>query len=530
MMLSFRLDGVDVTVEDSGQSLLDTVRDQLGCTSVKDGCSPQGQCGCCTVLIDGAPRVACVTPTRRIVGKHVQTVEGLPAVDQQRWGDAFACTGASQCGFCTPGIVLRLEALRAKGVEATATAEVEQALLAHQCRCTGWRTVLDAWAVGAASGPEGAAAGAGSAKAVRRDWSGAARRAELEGGVPQRVGPAVALGDGGFAADSVPAGALFAVPDGRGDWAVGETLAEARQAAEKVQGRRTTAAGPPPVAVPAGDWDLTLQTSWVEPGFLETDSSWCLPGGIPASALGNGGAFGAKLTSPAPAAARLLADRTGRVVRVVLAREDCVRLGPKRPPIAAGIDRGSGAVAVAVAATPGVVDALLAGLGADVRADITEVAVAGPPTSTALRAAGWAEGVVLRSALELDGVREVIGRAGGAARVLIDPAGVLRVAVRCGDPLDEIVLRSYCTGAAHMAASWVTSESIEVDEAGHPLDLTIRSFGMLRAMDTPVIEVVIEAGSGPAVAVSDAVFAATAAAVWAHQGYPPLWPTRSRLR
>ena len=96
----------------------------------------------------------------------------------------------------------------------------------------------------------------------------------------------------------------------------------------------------------------------------------------------------------------------------------------------------------------------------------------------------------------------------------------------CGEVLDEVVLRSYCVGAAHMALGWVTSEGLAVDEAGQVHDLTIRSFGVLRAVDTPPIDVVVDhVATGPAVNGSDAVFAAVAAAVWLAQGAPPAWPT-----
>ncbi len=96
----------------------------------------------------------------------------------------------------------------------------------------------------------------------------------------------------------------------------------------------------------------------------------------------------------------------------------------------------------------------------------------------------------------------------------------------CGEALDEIVLRSYCVGAAHMALGWVCREGIALDEAGEPQDLTIRSFGVLRAVDTPPVDVVIEPDDGPAVNGSDAVFAAVAAATWLAQGRPVEWPTR----
>src|SRR6185503_17668605 len=108
LTLTLTVDGRAVEVPDDGATLLDVLRDRLGNRSPKDGCSPQGQCGCCTVLVDGAPRVACVTPARRVAGRSVVTLEGLP--DVSAWTDAFCATGASQCGFCTPGIIVRLAA------------------------------------------------------------------------------------------------------------------------------------------------------------------------------------------------------------------------------------------------------------------------------------------------------------------------------------------------------------------------------------------------------------------------------------
>ena len=100
--------------------------------------------------------------------------------------------------------------------------------------------------------------------------------------------------------------------------------------------------------------------------------------------------------------------------------------------------------------------------------------------------------------------------------------------MRCGEPLDEVVLRSYCIGATHMALGWVRSEGIAVDAGGQPQDLTIRSFGILRAADMPRIEVRIDADDGPPVNGSDAVFAAVAAAAWRHIGHPADWPARRR--
>ena len=102
---------------------------------------------------------------------------------------------------------------------------------------------------------------------------------------------------------------------------------------------------------------------------------------------------------------------------------------------------------------------------------------------------------------------------------------MLRVQVECGDPLDEIVLRSYCIGAAHMAYSWVTSEALAIGDDGTVHDLTVRSFGVVRAVDTPPIEVDIVPSDAEPVNGSDAVFAAVAAAVWLARGLPDIWPT-----
>jgi aerobic-type carbon monoxide dehydrogenase small subunit (CoxS/CutS family) len=570
--LSLVVDGRVVEVPDDGGSLLDVLREQLGLRTLKDGCSPQGQCGCCTVLVDGQPRVACVTPARRVHQRSITTLDGLDPTERRAWGDAFCATGGSQCGFCTPGIVMRLSALRAKGTAGDDLAAVEQALLAHLCRCTGWRTILDAWsafetppgpeATSAASPWPGSAAGA---MAAGRDLGAAARRAAIEGRSTQRVDPEVPLGHGGFADDTAPAGALVALPDGSGGWAVGESLVEARAAAGKVQGRRTTAKIRHPLDVAPGDWDLTLRTTWVEPAYLEVDASWCVPGGEPASPLANGGAFGGKVASVVGGAARELADRHGRPVRVLLAREDAVRLGAKRPPLAAGL-RGDGTGVVRVARTPGIAGAIAAvapGLA------IEELDVTGPPTSMAPRATGWAEALVLLAGARLvaqpaasaaatsapPGVgdlrpgrqtrAQVLDVAGGEAcarvgvrspdgaatraLVVLGAAPRVHVSVACGDPLDEIVLRSYCTGAAHMALGWVCSEGLAVDEAGEVQDLTIRSFGVLRAVDTPPIEVDIVPDGAP-VNGSDAVFVAVAAATWLAQGCPPAWPTGQRPR
>jgi CO/xanthine dehydrogenase Mo-binding subunit len=120
----------------------------------------------------------------------------------------------------------------------------------------------------------------------------------------------------------------------------------------------------------------------------------------------------------------------------------------------------------------------------------------------------------------LDTVAHAESDALAGARVVVDSASgeLVRVEVRvaAGDPLDEVVLRSYCVGAAHMALGWVLTEGLAVDpDTGEPLDLTIRSFGVIRAKDTPPIDITIVDDGGPPLArASDAVFAAVAAATW----------------
>ncbi len=313
--------------------------------------------------------------------------------------------------------------------------------------------------------------------------------------------------------------------------------------AGKVQGRRTTIDAAPPLPIPAAPADgVALATSWVEPAYLEPDASWCVPGGEPAAPLANGGAFGGKTRSPVAGAARELADRLGSPVRTVFAREDVVRFGPKRPPVAATATFVDGVVAV---------DGLVAGDPAPFTAPIewpyaitehgtwVSSAISGPPTASDLRAVGLAERAVLvegalsaagadRAALVTDSraravlldtcVRAPSGALAGA-RVHVDDRGrIERVTLRvaAGDPLDVVVLRSYALGAAHMALGWVLTEGIAVDPAtGEVHDLTIRSFGIIRAKDMPPVAVELVDEAGPPLGhASDAVFAAVAAATW----------------
>jgi xanthine dehydrogenase small subunit len=496
--IQLEVNGDQVEVGDDGASLLEVLRDRLGLRAAKDGCSPQGQCGCCTVLVDGAPRVACVTPVRRVRDRTITTLEGFDAATRSEWADAFCDGGASQCGFCTPGIIVRLEGLKRRGTLGDVEA-VDRALAAHLCRCTGWQTIRDvAVRVGGAGVDE-------SAGGQRRDLAAAAVRAELEGGAAQKVGTEVSLGFGGFADDEAPADALVAVVGPDGEWSVGETLSVARAAAAKVQGRRTTREPEYPLDLPTGEWAAELQTHWVDPAYLEVDVSWCEPGGRPASPLANGGAFGGKVDSPLPAVARRLADEHERAVVARWSREDSVRFGPKRPPVAGGIrSDGSGVLRVGCPSESNLADLEQIVATAASGLDVERVEIAGPPTSMALRAAVWAEAAML--AASVAGTKRITTADGAWAEAeLFDHELHLRVS--CGAPLDKVVLRSYCIGAAHMGLGLMTSEGLSVVD-GEVADLTIRSFGIIRASDMPRVSVSFEPSDAPPRKASDAVFAA----------------------
>jgi xanthine dehydrogenase small subunit len=514
--------------------LLDALREELGCRSVKDGCSPQGQCGCCTVWVDGAPRVACVTPVRRVLGRQVTTLEGAPEELRERWADAFVRHGASQCGFCTPGIVLRLAALEGAGSgRPPSRRDIEAALRAHLCRCTGWQSIVDAAC--SALGVDGALR---PSAGDPRNPVLAAWRAQVEGPAFQSSGPDVVLGGGGFADDSAPPDALVQLG---ADGSLAPGLRAARAESGRVQGRNSTVPLVHPVEVPRGDWALTLQTSWLEPAYVEPDASWSRPGGTPASPLANGGAFGGKRHSPTPAAARALADASGAAVRVLWRREDVVRRGPKRPPLAVALrPDGTGLVRVGRTERSAGLELLVARVRACCPGvEVEMVDVAGPPVSSDLRGAGWAEVLAARAVLETRaapdravgrGVARVDVPGGGTARVELQvddgSRGRLEVDVWAGEILCPVTLRSYALGAVHQALGMVWSEGIALDAAGEPVDLTIRSFGILAARDMPEVTVRLHHEDGWPVNGSDAVFAATLASAWIAEGLPGRWPTR----
>ncbi len=142
--VDFTLNGVEVGVDvEQDLTMLELLRETCGVTSVKDGCAPEGSCGACTVLMDGRAVVTCAQPATRVAGRSVVTQEGLSAADRQLWADAFVVSGASQCGFCSPGIVMKSEALLARNPAPTRD-EIAHALSGNLCRCTGYVKIIDA--------------------------------------------------------------------------------------------------------------------------------------------------------------------------------------------------------------------------------------------------------------------------------------------------------------------------------------------------------------------------------------------------
>ncbi|HZX54574.1 MAG TPA: 2Fe-2S iron-sulfur cluster-binding protein, partial [Ilumatobacteraceae bacterium] len=144
MSIEFQLNGTPVTVSGDHPHLLAALREELDITSPKDGCSPSGQCGCCTVLVDGKAIVSCQQSLTKTAGKSVTTLEGVAAEERNAFSNAFAACGGLQCGFCIPGIVLRAKAQIDKKGADLQPADMARHLGAHLCRCTGYVKILEA--------------------------------------------------------------------------------------------------------------------------------------------------------------------------------------------------------------------------------------------------------------------------------------------------------------------------------------------------------------------------------------------------
>jgi selenium-dependent xanthine dehydrogenase len=125
------------------ESLLEVLRNRCGVTSVKDGCAPQGQCGCCLALIDGMAKVTCATKAIKADGKQVLTLDGLSSEERETISNAFVAAAGLQCGFCIPGFALRAKHLLDKNPNPTRD-EIAKGIDTHLCRCTGYVKLIDA--------------------------------------------------------------------------------------------------------------------------------------------------------------------------------------------------------------------------------------------------------------------------------------------------------------------------------------------------------------------------------------------------
>ena len=247
--IQFTLNGEPRSVEIAeGESLLETLRTRCACTSVKDGCQPQGQCGCCLALIDGKPKVSCAMPASRVDGKEVTTLDGVPQADRDLLAQSFVAAAGLQCGFCIPGIALRAYSLVEKKPEPSRP-EIAKAIDVHLCRCTGYTKILDAVAL--------------YAEAKR---GGAKPSPQLDGGVGESLkrynGDKLTLGLRDYVDDiEVPGllhGAVLQSP-----WARAKVLSIDTSAASELDGVVAVATADD---VPGERWYGLIHRDW--PGFI----------------------------------------------------------------------------------------------------------------------------------------------------------------------------------------------------------------------------------------------------------------------
>ncbi len=143
-MISFRLNDKPVTYERNPEgSLLNFLREEKNITSVKDGCSGQAACGACLVEVNGKARLSCTTKMKTLQNAEVITLEGIPEAIKDILAKAFVNKGAVQCGFCTPGILMRTKILFQEKHDPTRE-EIKKALNPHLCRCTGYQKIIEA--------------------------------------------------------------------------------------------------------------------------------------------------------------------------------------------------------------------------------------------------------------------------------------------------------------------------------------------------------------------------------------------------
>ena len=143
MRIELELNGTATTVDVAPTArLLDVLRDVCGVHGTKEGCG-SGECGACTVLLDGRPVVSCLLPAAHAAGHRVTTVEGIGAERLSAVQEALWQAGATQCGYCTSGLVLAASAALAAEPDASRT-RLRELLAGNLCRCTGYQLVIDA--------------------------------------------------------------------------------------------------------------------------------------------------------------------------------------------------------------------------------------------------------------------------------------------------------------------------------------------------------------------------------------------------
>lgn len=144
MIINLKINGHELCIDaNPSMRLLDVIRDCFKLTGTKEGCG-EGECGACTVLVDGEPYNSCLTPIINVNNKEVITIEGFRETEAYKViADAFADMGGSQCGFCTPGMILATYAVLKKNPHPTEE-EVRIALSGNLCRCTGYQAIVHA--------------------------------------------------------------------------------------------------------------------------------------------------------------------------------------------------------------------------------------------------------------------------------------------------------------------------------------------------------------------------------------------------
>ncbi|MDI9925869.1 (2Fe-2S)-binding protein [Rhodococcus sp. IEGM 1341] len=145
MRVNCTINGKDMEADDvwEGESLLYLLRERMGLPGSKNACE-QGECGSCTVYLDGVPACACLVAAGQVEGREIRTVEGLADGDKlDPMQEAFVECGAVQCGFCTPGLVVQTHDLIER-VPNPSDVEIRESLAGNLCRCTGYEKILDA--------------------------------------------------------------------------------------------------------------------------------------------------------------------------------------------------------------------------------------------------------------------------------------------------------------------------------------------------------------------------------------------------